>query len=158
MDFERLKQQYRENPAAFRNALHILLSVGIDALNDVNFTPDFVGGKYVSSKAKAQAVSIAKELAKTDVIVVLAVIQRILPAVEADDLPPLHAYEDEDDTCPLCKGTELEYGAYDALTSTRPWECRQCGATGKAGYDEVFDRHYNVRSKDGKVPAGRGET
>lgn len=157
MNFEIFVQKCKDNPAAFRSAVHILLCLGIDALGDDNFPAGTVGGKFVSAAAKEEAVAIAKELAKTDTIMVIAAIQRILPAVEADDLPPLHEYGDEEGICPLCGSSELVYGASDALRSTRPWKCPRCGATGEAGYDEVFDRHYRVRTKSGKAPEGRDE-
>lgn len=37
------------------------------------------------------------------------------------------------------------------------WECPGCGATGRAGFDKVFDRHYNVVDKDGNPIPGRSE-
>ena len=52
--------------------------------------------------------------------------------------------------CPLC-GSELEYGEDIPLDDggVYEWTCPACGATGKEGYDKVFDRHYNVCDGDG---------
>lgn len=57
----------------------------------------------------------------------------------------------QDDICPLC-GAELEYdGAYDHDDdgATLDWHCPACGATGKAGYNLVFDQHYCVQNGNG---------
>lgn len=61
--------------------------------------------------------------------------------------------EHKEDICPLC-GAEIEYdGPYDFDDSgaTLPWCCPVCGATGKAGYNFVFDKHYSVQDRDGKA-------
>lgn len=58
---------------------------------------------------------------------------------------------DEAGVCPICGG-ELEY-ENDVRTDDGgffEWKCPGCGATGKEGYNKVFDQHYDVRDGDGK--------
>lgn len=66
--------------------------------------------------------------------------------IAADDEYTSSARFDEEGICPVCGATLEEYGAQETLDEggVIPWECSQCGATGKEGYDRVFDRHYNV--------------
>ncbi|MCI9169324.1 MAG: hypothetical protein HFF42_00065 [Lawsonibacter sp.] len=58
---------------------------------------------------------------------------------------------DEKGICPICGG-ELEYGDDEPLDDggVYEWTCPSCGATGKEGYDKVFDKHYSVHDGDGK--------
>lgn len=53
----------------------------------------------------------------------------------------------KDGICPVC-GKEIEYvGSYehDDEGATLCFECPHCGATGKAGYNFVFDDYYCVQ-------------
>lgn len=53
--------------------------------------------------------------------------------------------------CPLC-GSTLSYVDHDHCDNggLNHWECPECGATGKEGYDEVFDgNHYDVCDGEG---------
>ena len=53
--------------------------------------------------------------------------------------------------CPLCGGS-VSYGSFELVDEggTYDWDCSGCGATGKEGYDLVFDgRHYDVCRADG---------
>lgn len=57
---------------------------------------------------------------------------------------------EEAGVCPICGG-ELDYED-DIHTDDGgfyPWKCINCKATGKEGYDKVFDQHYDVEDKDG---------
>lgn len=67
---------------------------------------------------------------------------------------------DEDGICPVC-GAEIEYDGDEDDDGNGggwwDWECPECGATGRAGFDKVFDRHYNVVDKDGNPIPGRPE-
>ncbi len=57
---------------------------------------------------------------------------------------------DEEGICPICGG-ELEYGDDEPLDDggVYEWTCPNCGATGKEGYNKVFDQHYEVYDGDG---------
>lgn len=53
--------------------------------------------------------------------------------------------------CPVCY-SEIEYGNFKLLDEggIYEWECPNCGATGKEGYNLIFDgNHYDVRLADG---------
>lgn len=56
---------------------------------------------------------------------------------------------EEEGICPICGG-ELEYGNDVSLDEggVYEWTCPSCGATGKEGYNKVFDQHYDVQDGD----------
>lgn len=67
------------------------------------------------------------------------------------------ASADEEGVCPLC-GAEIKYSGphdIDDDGGTIPWECPNCEATGKEGYNRVFDQHYNVCDAAGNPAPGR---
>ena len=67
--------------------------------------------------------------------------------------------EDEEGICPLCGG-DLSYTGSHDMDDTGgkiPWTCPMCGASGKEGYNRVFDRHYDVTDKKGNPIPGRAE-
>ena len=64
-----------------------------------------------------------------------------------------------DGICPLC-GHSIDYvGSYDHDDegATLDFECSNCGATGKAGYDFVFDGYYCVKDSNGEYVVMEGE-
>lgn len=64
---------------------------------------------------------------------------------------------DEEGVCPMC-GAEIKYDGpheIDDDGGTVPWKCPNCGATGKEGYNRVFDQHYNVCDAEGNPAPGR---
>jgi hypothetical protein len=53
--------------------------------------------------------------------------------------------------CPICGGS-IEYGERESVDEGAVyfWTCMKCRATGRAGYNEVFDgNHYDVRDGNG---------
>lgn len=59
---------------------------------------------------------------------------------------------DMEGICPVC-GAEIEYCDSHEMTDDGgliPWECPSCKATGKEGYNRVFDQHYDVCSENGE--------
>lgn len=72
--------------------------------------------------------------------------------IEVDD-------NDKEGICPLCGGDlEFEDNVQMDDGGVYPWKCPSCGATGKQGYNEVFDgHHYDVRDAGGKSVPGREE-
>ena len=71
--------------------------------------------------------------------------------IEQDQLP------DMEGICPICGG-HINYGSFDLVDEGGfyEWECPDCGATGKEGYDLIFDgSHYDVKHSDG-TPFERG--
>lgn len=76
-----------------------------------------------------------------------------------EHIAPVDSGGDKEGICPVCGG-ELEYRGIEVGDDggVEHCECRECGATGDQGYDEVFDgHHYNVRDADGKPIPGREE-
>jgi len=56
-----------------------------------------------------------------------------------------------DGICPCC-GKEIEYVGcweHDDDGATIDWECPNCGVSGKAGYNYVFENYYCLQDKDG---------
>ena len=72
--------------------------------------------------------------------------------------PDPGALHDEDGICPVC-GAEVKYDGNEEDDGngggTWGWDCPECGASGKAGFNKVFDRHYNVTDGDGESIPGR---
>ena len=77
----------------------------------------------------------------------------------ADNLPKSNLpKEDEDGICPICGGElELHDNEIDDDGTICRWECQSCHATGKSGYNAVFDAHYDVRDSDGNPIEGRAD-
>lgn len=66
---------------------------------------------------------------------------------------------DQHGICPLCGG-ELKYTDNEQMDNGGVYHCicTSCEATGKEGYDEVFDgHHYEVRDADGAKVPGRND-
>ena len=66
---------------------------------------------------------------------------------------------DKEGICPVC-GTEFAYtGTFDIDDDglAYSWECPNCGASGKEGFNLQFDRHYNVQDENGNSIPGRPE-
>lgn len=64
---------------------------------------------------------------------------------------------DQKGICPVCGG-ELKYTENEQMDDggVYHWICTSCEATGKEGYNEVFDgHHYEVRDADGAEIPGR---
>ena len=67
--------------------------------------------------------------------------------------------DDREGICPVC-GEAITYtGSHEIDDSggTILWICANCGASGKEGYNRVFDRHYAVMDRDGNLIPGRPE-
>lgn len=82
------------------------------------------------------------------------------PVLTADDFSGVEffALADEEGVCPVCGGSLAFLGVeVQDDGGVEHWECKECGATGLQGYNEVFDgHHYDVRDKNGTPVPGRG--
>ena len=96
-------------------------------------------GGFVAGEKVREIVSVCKQLADLDLNVLLAYIRHTDMGVQAPS-------GDEEGVCPICGGTDLDYGGDTPADDGGliDWRCPDCGATGKEGYDKVFDRHYCV--------------
>ena len=57
----------------------------------------------------------------------------------------------EEGICPVC-GSQISYGSFELIDEggVYHWDCHSCGASGKEGYDLIFDgRQYDVQLADG---------
>lgn len=101
-----------------------------------------VGGFYTKEKLQ-QVVTVCKELAGMETA-------ELIHCLRCDGMEMKALGVDEEGICPICGG-ELEYGDDEPLDDggVYEWTCSSCGATGKEGYNKVFDQHYDVRDGDG---------
>ncbi len=101
-------------------------------------------GNFFAEEMLWEVASVCQQLAALDTNILVDYIRR-----GSLDMKPPGA--EEAGICPICGG-ELEY--VDNIRSDNGglavWTCPNCGATGKEGYDEVFDQHYDVKDGDGK--------
>ena len=59
---------------------------------------------------------------------------------------------DKEGVCPVCGG-KIEYDGTHTIDDDGgmfDWNCPDCGASGREGYNRVFDRHYYVTYSDGR--------
>lgn len=160
MTYEELVNECQRDTAAFKMAF-ILLG-GWGAKNIDSLTPEYLQGNMMTGLYKEKLVKLAKGMAEAPSEVLLAVIQRALPPIVGDgkEIPYLHDFGDEDGICPVC-GAEFEYEGdndVDDSGTIVSWTCPECGASGQAAYNGVFDRHYNVVDKDGNKIPGRDDS
>ena len=102
-----------------------------------------VGGFFAEGTIQ-EIVDVCRQLAALDTNVLVDYIRRGNLEMKAPG-------SEEAGICPICGG-DLEYGGDILLDdgSVCEWMCLGCGATGKEGYNKVFDQHYDVRDVDGK--------
>lgn len=143
MEYKQFKKLAFGDRAILFAALNLLMQNGNiaiqsepeDALVDVCMSA--LGGLITKEKI-CEIVSVCKALAGLELNVLLAYIRHTDMGVQLPN-------SDKDGICPICGG-ELEYGR-DIPTDAGgliDWMCPNCRATGKEGYDKVFDRHYCV--------------
>lgn len=143
MDFEQFNRLATGDPMTLHMALELLLQNGRRTIRAVE-TPQLMdactadmGGLFTAGKIQ-EIVDACKMLAGLETGKLVSYIKRSGLDVKDPDA-------DEEGICPLC-GAELEY-ENDIRTDDGgffEWKCPNCGATGKEGYDKVFDRHYDV--------------
>lgn len=100
-------------------------------------------GNFFAEDALRETAKTCQQLASLDTNILVGYIRR-------GDLDMKIPDEDEEGMCPICDG-ELEYGNDISLDEggVYEWTCPSCGATGKEGYNKVFDQHYDVQDGDG---------
>lgn len=101
-----------------------------------------IGGFYTKEKLH-EVVTAAKELASLETA-------ELIRCLRCGSMEMKDPDADKEGICPICGG-ELEYGDDEPLDDggVYEWTCPSCGATGKEGYDKVFDKHYDVLDGDG---------
>lgn len=137
-------------------ALEILLQNGRNTIQReeplklVSACKERIGGFFME-EAIREIVDVSQQLAALDTNVLVDYIRR-------GSLDMKTPGAEEAGVCPVCGG-QLEY--IDTIRSDNGglalWRCPDCGATGKEGYDEVFDQHYDVRDRDGNPFCASGK-
>ena len=148
MDFERFEKLARTDHTILLTALEMLLEKGrlmVKYQDIYGLTKGYASdlGKIYSAEKLHEIVSICKELADLETNALVDYIHR-------SNLETSDPDADKEGICPICGG-ELEYGDDEPLDDggVYEWTCPGCGATGKEGYDKVFDKHYDVQDGDG---------
>lgn len=155
MNYQELQKLYHKNPVAFYVAMTAVLHHGKNHFASAEPSSFIEESNLLSSEMKKDVAADALAIAQASESVIFAIIQRELPTVESEDgtIPPLHEFGDEEDICPLC-GAEIEYEGDNSIDdggTIVSWTCPECDAIGQAGYNSAFDRHYNVRDKNGNL-------
>ena len=148
MDFERFDKLARTDRMALLTALELLWQNGRTVIQSQNvpaLTANCVSslGKFYTAEKLSDIIAICKELAGLGAKDLVNYIHRSSLEIKDPDA-------DEEGICPICGG-ELEYGNDISLDEggVSEWTCPSCGATGKEGYNKVFDQHYDVQNGDG---------
>ena len=160
MNYKEIKAAYMANQFYFHAALGVLHEHGADKLmcNDVQaqFVP--ANTNLITPEAQREILAIANKLASADLNTLLYFVQRDMAALPLPDgAAPVHPSGDEEGVCPLCGGSVNYQGenTIDDDGGVIPWECPECGATGKEGYNRAFDQHYAVCDRNGVPIPGR---
>lgn len=144
MEYEQFKKLALGDRVTLFTALSLLMQNGSRVIQPepetalVDACMPTLGG-FVAEEKIREIVSVCKQLAGLELNVLLAYIRHTDMGVQIPGA-------DEEGVCPICGGTDLDYGN-DTPTDDGgliDWTCPDCGATGKEGYDKVFDRHYCV--------------
>lgn len=156
--YEELEKQYWENPLYFKVAIYTILNHGLNHFKEAPMTSDALDSNLFADNAKTAISSLVNSLADASPNILLALIKRNMEYPSpSEGIPPLHLYGDEDGICPVCGAKIDSWGStnVDDCGTMVSWKCLECGATGKAGYDSVFDHHYMVCDANGKELPGR---
>lgn len=143
MDFEQFNRLATSDPVTLYLALELLVQNGrmtiqmMEVPKLMDACTAAMGGLFTAGKIQ-EIVDVCKTLAGLET-------RKLVVYIKRSGLDVKDPSADEEGICPLCGG-ELEY-TDDTRTDNGgffEWKCPSCGATGKEGYDKVFDRHYDV--------------
>lgn len=148
MTFDKFNSLATGDPFALTMALDLVLDNGrFDVSNwDIEKMSAHMQEKVplIDINKCVNIISYAKELSDTKT-------RDLMAFIKFSGLPVKYpGTEYEQGICPIC-GASINYGNDQSLDDggVIEWECPECGATGKEGYNKVFDRHYEVRDVDG---------
>lgn len=153
MKYQDFKRLYHDDPVIFHLGMELFEEQGQNALlgSTDQALCTAVGRKLSNFFAEGRIMDVikaARDFAGVKTIDRLT--YAALCGIKLEDKPI-----DEPGVCPLCDGV-LRYGALEITDElrTQDWTCENCGATGKEAYQMVFDCHYYVTDREGKL-AGR---
>ena len=150
MDYQDFEKLYRTTPIIFHLGMELFedrgrnaLSVSTDRALCAAVTAKL--SNLLSADNVLAVVKAARDLAGLKSVELLAYAAHC--GIRLEDGPI-----DEPEICPIC-GNSLHYGANEVTDELRikEWVCESCGATGKEGYRMVFDCHYYVKDREGKL-------
>jgi len=148
MDFERLDKLACTDRVTLLTALELLWQNGRMMIQTEDVSTLTAGcaagvGNFYTMEKLHEVVTVCKELASLETA-------ELIHCLRCSGMKMKVPGADEEGICPICGG-ELEYGGDEPLDDggVYNWTCPHCGATGKEGYDKVFDRHYDVQDGDG---------
>ena len=148
MNTEQFDKLARADRVTLLSALTLLWQIGREAIQakDISaLTADCMSslGTLYTKKNIQEIAVICKKLACMEPAELIRCLR-----CEGMEMPDPGA--DEEGSCPICGG-ELEYEGDEPQDDggVYEWTCPSCGATGKEGYNKVFDRHYDVHDGDG---------
>ena len=148
MNAEQFDKLARADRVTLLSALTLLWQNGRESIQSRDISTLTAGcmsglGTLYTEKKIQEIAAICKELACLEPA-------ELIRCLRCEGMEMQDPGADEEGVCPVCGG-ELEYecdkpqddgGFYE-------WTCFDCGATGKEGYNKVFDRHYDVYDGDG---------
>ncbi len=148
MNFETFNQLAHNNRMVLLMAIDLLMQDGRGFVQEAP-TAALVSIMKASVK-NLMAGSMLEEIVKTAQALAPLRTCEVLDYVKRSELEFKKPGAQESGICPICGGN-LEYGTDEPIDDGGliEWTCLDCGATGKEGYDKVFDQHYNVYDADG---------
>ena len=159
MNIEQFDKLAHADRVTLLSALTLLWQIGREAIQakDISaLTADCMSslGTLYTKKKIQEIAAICKELACLEPA-------ELIRCLRCEGMEMQDPDADEEGLCPICGG-ELEYEGDEPLDDggVYEWTCPSCGATGKEGYNKVFDRHYDVHDGDGNpypAPSDSGQ-
>lgn len=157
MNYIELCDAHTEHPVATSIAVTKVLERGQWSLNANPATVASVHSAGFSDDLCERVAAFMNHIATMDTKELIVFVQRDMRRAQVDSIPPTSQTGDRDGICPLYGG-ELEYEGDQHIVDDGTlvsWTCKQCGATGKSGYDLSFDQHYNVCDAESHGVPGR---
>jgi len=149
MKFDRFNQLAIGNRMVLLMAIDLLMQNGREFIQNTEKEELISGmkrvaGNLVAANVLTEVVVIAKDLARLRTC-------ELLEYVKCSALTFTRPDQQEPGICPVC-GSTIEHEVDSAADEGGfyRWSCPECGARGKAGYEKVFDRHFDVTDRDGK--------
>lgn len=148
MDFETFNKLAYDNRMVLLMAIDLLMQNGRVFVEETNTAVLIVTMKACVKNLIAD--SMLEEIVKTAHALAPLKTCKVLDYVKRSELEFKKPGAQEAGICPICGGN-LEYGTDEPVDDGGliEWTCLDCGATGKEGYNKVFDQHYNVYDVDG---------
>ena len=144
------------NQLAIGNRMVLLMAIDLLMQNGREFVQNTEKAELVSGMKRVAGNLIAENVLTEVVDIAMELTQlrtcELLKYIKCSALAFTRPGQQEPGICPVC-GSTIE-PVDDVPTDGGgfyQWVCSECGAYGKAGYEKVFDRHFDVTGGDGKL-------